>query len=99
MTMTSWRPLTENWEKFSDYLTGLTEQGLLIQGETNRVWPSELNIGEEESAEIEEFIKDRIQEMYGEIFPAQGANPQVISAYLLRSIVAAMLWEKERIGN
>lgn len=100
MTMaSSWRPLTENWNKFANYLTSLTEQGLLVQGETTRVWPTELNIGEAEQADIEEFINDRIQELYGQIFPSQGANPGIISAYLLRSIVAAMMWEKERIGK
>ena len=98
MTM-AWRPLTENWNKFSEYLTDLTEQGLLFQGKQERMWPSELNIGEEEQEDIEEFIQDRISELYGQIFPTQGANPGVISAYLMRSIIAAMMWEKERIGK
>jgi hypothetical protein len=99
MTMT-WRPLTEKWNSFAEYLSQMTEQGLLVHGEDmQRIFPSELNIGEEEEADIEEFINDRIQELYGQIFPAQGANPGIISAYLLRSIVSAMMWEKERIGR
>lgn len=94
-----WRPLTENWNKFAEYLTDLTEQGLLFPSQSERMWPSELNIGEEEEADIEEFVNDRIHELYGHIFPAQGANPNIISAYLVRSIIAAMMWEKERIGK
>ncbi len=98
MTM-AWKPLTENWEKYTEYLTDLTEQGLLFQGKQEPMFPTELNIGEEEQADLEDFINDRIQELYGSIFPAQGANPGIISAYLLRSIIAAMMWERERVGK
>ena len=95
----AWRPLTENWNKYTEYLTDLTEQGILFPGKQERAWPTDLDIGEQEQEDIEEFINDRISELYGSIFPTQGANPTVISAYLVRSIVAAMLWEKERIGK
>lgn len=98
MTM-AWRPFTDKWNNYSEYLTELTEQGLLFPGQQDRMFPADLNIGEEEQEDIEEFINDRISELYGHIFPSQGANPSVISAYLMRSIIAAMLWEKERIGK
>lgn len=93
--MTEWNPLNNIYDFYSDSLDEIEEAELA----EDIVWPRELFMGDGEKEDVKVFVSQRIEEMVQEAQRNQGINIQWIGGYLFKSLVAGMLWERERVGK
>ena len=55
-------------------------------------------MGEGELEDAKQFISERTQEMIQVIRYYKAVPPEMLSSYVLRSLIAGMLWQQDRIG-
>lgn len=93
--MTDWTPLNNIWDSYSSKLDEIEEAELA----EDIVWPRTLFMGEGEKEDVKLFVSQRIEEMVEEAQRNQGINIQWIGGFLFKSLVAGMMWERERVGK
>lgn len=93
--MTEWHPLNDIWDEYSTKLDEVTE----VELADDIVWPTELFMGQGEREDVKEFVSERIEEMITHARNIGGINLQWIGGFLFKSLVAGMLWERERVGK
>ena len=91
----NWQPLNDLWEDYSQKLDSIQE----VELAEDVVWPKELFMGEGEKDDVKTFVTNRIEEMIAEAQRTNGINIQWIGGFLFKSLVAGMLWERERVGR
>lgn len=90
-----WQPLNDLWDNYSQKLDSIRE----VELAEDIVWPSELFMGEGEKDDVKTFVTNRIEEMIDVAQRNEGINIQWIGGFLFKSLVAGMLWERERVGK
>jgi len=101
MEKEQWQPLTDIWHMYDQTLEEAVRNGYLDDEELaeSYVWPEDLDFGEWEQKDVQRYIHERMTEIVDKLRASGGGvNPNLIAGYLFRSIVCAMMWEKERIG-
>ena len=96
-----WTPLEDEYEAYCRLLEEAAIEGQLNDHETAKQagYPKKLNLSDLEKDELIEFVGNRTNEAF-ELFNQQGGvSPAVIGQCLLNAAVAAMMWERERIGR
>jgi hypothetical protein len=102
--MSEWQPLTDIWDLYDKSMATAVESGLLDGDEEDvalaeqYVWPVDLHIGDWEQEDVQKYVNERMTEIVGKIKNHGGLSPNLIAAYLFRSVMCGMLWERERIG-
>jgi hypothetical protein len=93
--MTNWEPLTNIWDEYTIQLDSVQEAELT----EDIVYPPVLFMGDEEKQDIQKFVMDRVEEMTEEARARNGVNLQWIGAFLFKSLITGMVWERERVGK
>lgn len=93
--MTNWQPLQDIWEEYSEKLDSIEEAELADE----QMWPYQLFMGTNEKDDVKQFITERISEMVSHAQDTGGINLQWIGGFVFKSLVAGMLWERERVGK
>lgn len=60
-------------------------------------WPIQLDLTEDEKDEIGEFTVSRIMELIDEFNRNGEVEPRSIADYLINSVLASMIWQKQRV--
>lgn len=94
-----WTPLLDHWDRHEKHIAEVTARAQEDDSAEVQeiIWPSELYFGEEEKEEVQRFINLRLNELMN-ISQHQPVTVEHIGGYLYRTLLAGLLWEKERIG-
>jgi CRISPR/Cas system CSM-associated protein Csm5 (group 7 of RAMP superfamily) len=95
-----WTPLEDVWDDYVATVNTATEEGLLETRESaeNVIYPSRLIIAETEKEEVRRYIGERMEEIIAQIQRDNAVDGNFLAAYLFRTLIAGMLWERQRIG-
>lgn len=93
--MSDWQPLQDIWDEYSGKLDNINEAELADE----QMWPHTLFMGESEKEDVKAFVTERISEMVSHAQNTGGINLQWIGGFMFKSLVAGMLWERERVGK
>jgi hypothetical protein len=97
----NWNPLNDLWDSYNEKLkeNELTNIFSLKETDIDAIfWPEDLFMGEGELEDAKQFISERTQEMIQVIRYYKAVPPEMLSSYVLRSLIAGMLWQQDRIG-
>ena len=96
-----WQPLEDNYEAYLDQLEEVASKGLLQDPEDARVhgFPPELRLTDEELDELGAFCARRANELPEALRLGRPGLPGGLLQLLLNTTIAAMNWERERIGR
>lgn len=99
--MSEWQPLTDIWETYNASLDEAVEQGYIDDPSLaeDYVWPVDLFLGDKEQDDVKRYVQDRMSEIVERVRTERGLDPNLVAAYLFRSIICGMMWERERIGR
>jgi hypothetical protein len=94
------QPLSEIWEVYTTSLDEAVANGLIDDDTTNEdyIWPVDLKFGDWEQADLKRYVHERMTEVVDRIKTQNGLDPNLVAAYIFRSVLCGMMWEKERIG-
>lgn len=93
--MENWTPLNDIWDEYSEKLDSVEESDMA----QDLVWPRQLFLGEGEKGDVHNFVAERVKEMVEQAQRERGINLQWIGGLMFKSLVAGMLWERERVGK
>jgi len=93
--MAQFHPLNDILDDYSMKLDKVEEADLA----DDVIWPNELFIGETEREDVKEFLNNRMHEIISQSNHGGGLNMQSFGAFLFKSLVSGMLWERERHGR
>ena len=93
--MTDWQPLQDIWDDYSEKLDEIESAEIADE----EMWPYQLFMGMNEKEDVKQFVTDRISEMVSYAQNTGGINLQWIGGFVFKSLVAGMLWERERVGK
>lgn len=99
--MNDWQPLTDIWETYNASLDEAVEQGYIDDPALaeDYVWPVDLFLGDKEQDDVKRYVQERMSEIVERVRTERGLDPNLVAAYLFRSIICGMMWERERIGR
>jgi hypothetical protein len=94
------QPLTDIWEVYSESLNKAISANLFREEDLSDdyVWPHDLLIDDWEREDVKRYVTERMSEIVDRLEVKKALEPNLIAAYLFRSVIAGMLWEKNRIG-
>lgn len=96
-----WQPLTDIWETYNASLDEAVNEGYIHDPTLAEgyVWPSDLGLSDGEQENIKLYVEERMGEIVERIKTEKGLDPNLVAAYLFRSIICGLMWERERIGR
>jgi hypothetical protein len=99
-----WKPLENIWDDYQRNVIKVISQAEntedMSEEELNKfVWPSTLYVAEKEKEEVNSFVTERTNEILEYVEHYKGLHPKLLSSYILRVLLAGMIWEDERIGK
>ena len=96
-----WTPLTDIYDTYSSEVESAEQDGVLDDpvAAEQIVWPSGLRIGELEREDIENYLRERVEEIIDHT-EASGKILDLNLLYILffRTLISGMLWEAQRLG-
>ncbi len=97
----AFQPLTDIWSTYNESLDVAVDRGLIDDPELaeDYVWPVDLGLYDSEQDDIKQYIQERMSEVMERTQSERGLDPNLVAAYLFRSVICGMLWEHERIGR
>jgi hypothetical protein len=97
-----WTPLEDAYEEFLGQLERAGTEGLLSTPRLAREhgWPPGLHLADSELEELARFTESRAEEIAEAIRVARGTGDayERVMRVVLNGTVAAMMWERERVG-
>jgi hypothetical protein len=98
--MNEWHPLQDIWEAYGESLDTAIQEGFIHDDDVSDqyIWPIDLNVADTEQNDVKMYVHERMQEIFQCIKHDHGLDPNILANMIFRSIICAMMWEKERIG-
>ena len=98
--MDEWRPLSNIWEIYTGSIKQAISQGLSNDPEVAEgyAWPPDLNFGSLEQDDVRSYVNDRMGEIIENLHANKGIDPNFIAAYIFRTLISGMMWERQRVG-
>jgi hypothetical protein len=96
-----WSPLEDEYEDYCRQLEEAAIEGQLQDEDTAKKvgYPKKLHLSDLEKDMLVEFVGNRTSEALEHFQAMGGVHPAVVGQALLNAAVAAMMWERERIGR
>lgn len=96
-----WTPLEDEYETYCRQLEEAAIEGQLQDPETAKKigYPKKLHLSDMEKDQLTDFIANRTVEAIEHFQHLGGVSPAIVGQSLLNAAIAAMMWERERIGR
>lgn len=98
--MNNFEPLSNIWDIYQNKIENAIKnpESKNTEDIDGLIWPKYLYLAESEKENLDIFVVDRTNEIIS-YFQEYNFNPKIIAAYIFRSILAAMEWERQRVGE
>jgi hypothetical protein len=94
-------PLSDIWDEYQKSLDFAARTGVLDDPELSDAyaWPQDLRLNQLEQDDIKRYVQERTAEVINRIQKERGLDPNLVAAYIFRSIICALMLAAERRGN